>query len=149
MGAEVRFWVPGIPAPGGSKRGFVNKKSGKVVLMDMGGERTKSWREAVRVFGYQAMSGREPLSGPLRLELRFFMPRPKAHFGTGKRAEILRPDAPAWHTNAPDTTKLIRSTEDALKGVVWRDDCQVAVQFAEKTYGTQTGAQITVTLLGA
>ena len=31
---EISFWVPGIPKPAGSKRGFVNRKTGGVIITD-------------------------------------------------------------------------------------------------------------------
>jgi len=34
----------------------------------------------------------------------------------------------------PDLTKLIRSVEDALTGILWRDDAQVISQVALKRY---------------
>jgi Holliday junction resolvase RusA-like endonuclease len=40
---------------------------------------------------------------------------------------------------APDTTKLVRSTEDALKGICWRDDSQVVYQVASKEYAARGG----------
>lgn len=56
---EIRFFVPGLPAPGGSKSAFVptNRKTGEpyrgkggriiVNVVDSGGERTKNWRSSV------------------------------------------------------------------------------------------------------
>jgi Holliday junction resolvase RusA-like endonuclease len=56
----------------------------------------------------------------------------------------LKPNAPYYHTNAPDATKLIRSTEDALKKLVWQDDSQVCLQIISKTYEDKPGALITI-----
>jgi Holliday junction resolvase RusA-like endonuclease len=83
----------------------------------------------------------ELMAGPLTLHIRFCMPRPKYHFNS---KGVLKPTAPYYHTTSPDVTKLIRSTEDALKQIVWRDDAQVALQIGSKTYEDKAGALIMV-----
>ena len=72
------------------------------------------------------------------------MPRPKGHYRTGKNALILRKNAPEHPTTKPDATKLLRSTEDALTGILWKDDAQIWCQNVTKTYGECPGAQIQV-----
>jgi Holliday junction resolvase RusA-like endonuclease len=47
---------------------------------------------------------------------------------------MLKASAPANHTIKPDVTKLVRSLEDSLKGIVWLDDSQVVKQSASKRY---------------
>lgn len=141
--AEYSFFVPGHPAPGGSKKfvGF-SKATGRAILVDAAGQRNKDWRTTVQVFAQQA--GVQPLDGPIALTVRFCMPRPKSHYGTGRKASHLKAAAPSFHTTKPDTTKLLRSTEDALAGIAWKDDAQVCVQTATKRYDTKPGAWITI-----
>jgi Holliday junction resolvase RusA-like endonuclease len=144
--SSFKFFVPGIPQPGGSKKGFAyfDKNQGKyraVVTED--NKKSKPWREAVawaakEVFG-------EPLQGPLQVEFKFIMPRPKGHFG--KRG--LLPSAPKLPSVKPDVTKLIRSTEDAMKGIAWIDDSMIVNQHGQKVYGRRPGALITIELATA
>jgi len=121
----VRFFVRGVPAPGGSKRAFVIKGTNRASITE-DCKRSKPWRDSVMTSAVEAMKGSPLFEGPLHLAITFVMPRPKGHFGSGKNA--------GKHSTKPDATKLIRSTEDALKGVVWRDDSQVAIQHAWKVY---------------
>lgn len=141
----MTFHVSGIPAPGGSKNAFAIKKGGKytgrVALVDAGGERNVTWRAHVRLAATLAQI--PIIKGPVMLGVDFLMPRPKSHYRKG----ILKPDAPKWHIGAPDTTKLIRSTEDSLKGVAWTDDSQVCIQTGIKFYSEYPGAKITITPL--
>ncbi len=74
----------------------------------------------------------------------FFVTRPREHYGSGKNANILKPSAPSHPTGRPDVTKLIRSTEDALTGIVWRDDAQIVEQIGHKGYAQKPGCHIFV-----
>jgi len=150
----VSFTVHGTPVAGGSKRGFVNRNTGRVIITDAS-DKARPWKALVRDAAVQAMTCHDetpigthgylpPLEGPLLLEVTFWMPRPKSHFGTGKRAGILKPAAPRFHTVKPDTTKLLRLIEDSLTGVVWRDDSQVATQIAQKVYGEPARCEVRV-----
>lgn len=136
----ISFFVPGVPAPGGSKRAFV--VNGRAVVTD-DCKRNKPWRQAVTLFAADAYHG-DPLTGPLVVEVVFTMPRPKSHYRTGKHAGVVRDDAPAWHTKKPDATKLLRALEDALTGVLWTDDAVIAEQRVDKVYGNRPGAYVTV-----
>ena len=141
----VSFFVPGLPAPGGSKKAFYNKHLGRAIIVD-DCKRNASWKNTVKVFAVQAFDG-APLSGPLELTIEFRMPRPKGHYRTGRNANMLRDSAPAYPTTKPDATKLIRSTEDALTGILWGDDAQVVVQHGSKVYAQTPGAMIVVSPL--
>jgi Holliday junction resolvase RusA-like endonuclease len=147
MSESVTFTVPGVPAPGGSKTPYRNKHTGKVALVDAG-KNNAGWKQRVAVFASQAMAGREPLEGPLFFIMLFRMPRPKGHYGTGRNAATLKPWAEkARPIGKPDTTKLVRAAEDALKGIIWHDDSQVVMQSAGKVYGDVPGLEVTVEVI--
>ena len=129
----ISFFVPGIPRPGGSKRAFVNRKTGKAIIVEAC-NKNPEWRSDCKAFAIGAYSG-PPLTGALFLKVFFFMPRPKTHFGTGKNSNTIKPSSPLYPTGKPDCTKLIRALEDALTGVVWRDDAQIVSQNIQKRYG--------------
>jgi crossover junction endodeoxyribonuclease RusA len=144
--SKIEIRVYGIPRPGGSKKAFYNRKTGKAMLTDAG-THTKDWRNNVRAQAVEAMLQRAPLEGAIYLKMYFYMPRPKGHYRTGKQKGCLKDTAPTYCLTRPDTTKLIRSTEDALTDAgVWRDDAQVVVQEAVKFYADpkKTGALLIV-----
>lgn len=145
---QIEFWVHGHPGPSGSKRGFVNKYTGRVALVDAGGERTKRWRQNVHAAATRAMCGFTPFPPgvPLSLEVEFHMPRPKHHFGSGRKAGEIKITAPSLPTTMPDRTKLLRGTEDELTGVIWADDCAVVSGDVRKVYANDgvIGARIVV-----
>lgn len=143
----ITFSVVGTPAPQGSKRGFVNPKNGRVIITE-DSQKTKPWRQDVRAAALTAMTGRDPLDGPLEVTIAFAMARPGYHFGTGRNAGVLKPTAPTYVDKKPDIDKLARSTLDALtEARVFRDDAQVSALNIVKGYATdpqKPGAHITI-----
>lgn len=145
---ELRFFVPGKPAPGGSKKAFAIKKggvyTGRVAVVDAAGQANKDWRANVVQAGANAMRirGEYPWECPIVLELLFHLPRPKGHY----RANLveLRPSAPRYPTTRPDVGKLARSTQDALSNVVFRDDAQIIKETHEKAYSQECGCWVIV-----
>lgn len=113
----ISFFVPGTPAPQGSKRYLGN---GRMVESS---RRVKPWRADIRTAALANF--KQPLTGPIRLDLIFVMPRPMSHYGTGRNVNKIKPSAPVHHTQKPDLDKLIRAVGDALTGVAYCDDSQV------------------------
>lgn len=141
----MRITVVGIPAPQGSKKGFVVK--GKVVMAESS-KKVAPWRQDVKAAALKAIEGSDtyPLTGPVHVTISFLMPRPGYHFRTGARASELKPNAPTHVDKKPDVDKLLRSTFDALgEAGVWRDDAQVASLTVAKAYANgHPGAVIDV-----
>ncbi len=138
----IKIWVPGIPQPGGSKKGFAipdKDRPGKYrAILTEDNRKSKPWRQSVAWAAKERIG--TPLIGSIEIDFKFFMPRPKSHYG--KRG--LLPSAPDFPWVKPDLTKLIRSTEDAMKGIAWIDDSQVVDQHGRKVYGNRPGALITI-----
>jgi len=148
----LTFFVPGTPRPGGSKKPFRIPTTGQIVLTDAG-KYTKEWRAVVTHEAFAAAGGRPLLSDALNLDVIFFLRRPKGHFGSGKNAGVLKASARPYPISKPDATKLVRALEDAMTGIVWRDDAQVVDQRARKLYTDAEhpteGALVVVQVMGA
>lgn len=56
----------------------------------------------------------------------------------------MKESAPERHTQKPDIDNLIKTTKDSLKGIVWRDDSQVAEIDAVKFWAEKNSVEITV-----
>lgn len=137
------FTVLGLPQPGGSKKAFAHRSTGRVVTMDAN-PKARGWKDTIAATARPLMGSQEPFDGPLMLVVEFFRPRPKSHYGA---RGALKPWAPRYPTVKPDATKLLRPLEDALTGVVWKDDAQIVEQIARKRYGEPSRAEIKVVLL--
>ena len=133
----VTFRVEGMaPAPQGSKRHV-----GRGVMVESC-RQVKPWRLLVV---QSAVAAEVPLlRGPVRLSVVFLFSRPAGHF---RRDGNLKPSAPAHHAVKPDGDKLLRSTGDALSGVVIEDDARIVGGAWEKRYcigNERPGAIITI-----
>jgi Holliday junction resolvase RusA-like endonuclease len=116
----IEFAVHGLPAPQGSKRHV-----GRGVMIESS-KHVKPWRQDVKHAALAAIGDSwELLDGPLVASMVFAFARPKSHYRTGRHAHLLRDSAPARPATVPDLSKILRSTEDALTGVVWADDSRV------------------------
>jgi Holliday junction resolvase RusA-like endonuclease len=139
--------VIGTPAPAGSKRAFVVNGRAR---MKESSTKVRPWWQAVAGSAQEALpEDWQTHTGPVAIEVAFFIARPKYHYRTGARAHELKPNAPTYCDKKPDADKLARTVLDALKAVgIYRDDCQVAVLSCLKRYADgSTGAHITVTPL--
>lgn len=133
---KITFTAYGVPQPAGSKNGApFRRKDGRTgVAMRDSNPKAKPWQAIVANAAREAYSG-DLLRGPLSVNMTFFLPRPKGHFGSGKNAAKLRPSAPEYPAKKPDVLKLSRGTEDALTGIVWADDAQIVNEYLTKCYG--------------
>ena len=155
------FKVFGQPATQGSKKAVPIYRNGQPIVKDGrtltrvvdDNPKLSMWRQEVAQVAYpafrEATDEEEPelLTGPIELTLTFSRPRPRSHYGTGRNAGKLKPSAPAYPITRPDTIKLARAVEDALTGVVWRDDSQVVDHCLLKKWGT-FGVEVCVVTKG-
>lgn len=148
----IRFFVAGVPAPKGSSRAIL--RGGRAINVpsgtDANKERLKSWRAEASGAAQLAMDGSSPLAGPVYVEIEFIFERLRAHFGTGKNAAKVKSSAPHWQTSKPDADKIERSTFDALTGIIYVDDAQIAQHKTTKRYaapGEAVGAWIAISPL--
>lgn len=137
--------VYGQPAPQGSKDPLRNQASGRIQMVESS-KRVKPWRADVKQAALDAgAADRPPYDGPVRVDMTFAFVRPKSHYRTGRNAHLLRDGAPKYPHGKPDLSKLVRSTEDALTGVVWTDDSRVVGLRVWKLWtADRPGALITV-----
>ena len=143
----VELRVYGDPKPAGSKVSGVAyrregggrvpvTRNGKIVTFtkDSSGNAGRVWRNAVADVGSRALGGGDLLSGPLYTEMSFLLRRPQSHFGSGRNSSRLKESAPLYPITRPDFLKLARGVEDALSGVLWRDDSLIVCGPYEKVY---------------
>ena len=140
---SITFKVDGVPQTKGSAKAFM-PKGAKFPSITNDNAKCKPWQAGVSQAAAVAFKDKMPLAGPILLELRFIMPRPKSHFRTGKRAGELKDSAPKWHDKKPDADKLVRAVKDGLSKIAYQDDAQVAFVAASKEYDSGEGVGVEV-----
>lgn len=123
---SVELHVVGDCAAQGSKTAFVNPRTGRPVMREMGGVKLKTWRTAVAEAAAE-YTELPAMDGPLWLVVTFRFAMPASRGRAARLAGI------AFKRTAPDLDKLVRSTGDALKtsGLI-RDDARFARIYATK-----------------
>ena len=144
--AVLEVVVTGHAEPAGSKRAFVPSHGGRparradgsmMVNVVDANPKAKGWKVQVAQIVGEVWGDQPLLDGPVVVEMTFVRQRPKGHYGTGRNEGVLKDWARAeFPTTKPDTLKLARGVEDALTGVVWRDDAQIVDEVLRKRYGS-------------
>lgn len=132
-------WVDGDPAAQGSKR-LVRLKNGRSVMLEQS-KRVKPWRAAVADAARAANV--QPLHGDVMIVARVRFVRPSGHY---RKDGTVRDSAPARPGYA-DCDKLARAIGDALAGIAYANDRQVAAIALDRVWadeGVGPGASIMI-----
>lgn len=117
----INIFVEGIPVPQGRPR-FARVGQG---VRTYDPPKSKKWKELV---GWTVIAHpdcpSEPMHGPVSLVLSFYLPRPQR----------MAKDAEEPHIKKPDKSNLEKGIEDALTGIVWKDDSQIVESHTFKQY---------------
>jgi Holliday junction resolvase RusA-like endonuclease len=152
MSTVISFFAPGTPvaqprARAAAKKIFVNGQP-KWIGHVYNPTDADQWKRDV-AFASKPYIPKEPLTGPVELELTLYLPRVKGHYGTGKNEGRLKESAPMYHQVRPDVENCVKAIMDTLtEGRFWLDDCQVvklrAVKLYENPPALKPGCQITI-----
>lgn len=130
----LEFVVFGVAQPKGNMRA-IHIPGMHYPIVTESNRSVKSWSQLVAEGANHALAALPPharavLEGPVRLTLRFYLPRPKKYQRRG---------VPVAHLTTPDWDKLSRAVSDALTHVVYRDDKQVVEAVIGKFYAEVGG----------
>lgn len=146
MTAAVRFSARGAPVAQGSVKAFV--RGGRAVVVAKGTGPLADWRHAIATEARSAMEGLPAFAGPVRVIATFTLSRPRSHFRTDGRT--LAKSAARYPRL--DVDKLSRALLDALTGVAFDDDSQVAALWADKQWDDEDrgwqGVDVTISEIG-
>ena len=149
--STLTFQVTGEPKGQPRPRAFARKMGSIHVARFYDSDVADAWKSAVKRALFEMLEENrweELTLGPVAVELRFAMPRPKSHFG----AKGLKPSAPVAHVGKPDVDNLAKLILDQItrSGCVWRDDSQVVSLTVHKFYatGTEQGCSVSISTLG-
>ena len=93
----------------------------------------------------QTNAPKEPFNEPLAVSISFYFSRPKSHFRTGKNSDLLKDNAPIWHTSKPDVDNLAKFVMDSMNKIYWKDDSIISSIWVTKNYSGSPRTDITIT----
>jgi len=131
----VAFKVPGKPVGKGRPR---TARRGKHVTLYTP-EETASYESKVALAASQAMAGAALIPGAVEVMMRIMLPVPVSWSQKKQRAALAGTVIPA---TKPDVDNVIKAVFDAINGVVWHDDTQVADLQVRRRYGARPGVEM-------
>lgn len=116
-------------------------KNGRPVVIRYDPQMSRGWKSIARDVFRDARGKEPPLVGPVWLSVVAWFTCPRSQY----RITVPRPQR--WSSKKPDLSNLVKAVEDALTGIWFLDDSQVAVLEAVKLVCRQGDApRVAVTL---
>ena len=138
MRPRCSFFAEGVPVTQGSKKLVRVRGSGRTLMLESS-KRLHPWRDTVAA---AAALARVPMfQGDVEMRVVCRWPRPQSHLRANGTPRPSCPDRPRYG----DCDKLARAICDALSGVAYHDDRQVASLTIERVWarsGDPAGAHI-------
>jgi len=133
----VTFKVDGVPVPKGRAR-YVRRGNH---ISTYTPEKTRTYETLIKDAARQAMGVSEALQTPVSLYLYIRVPIPAS--ATKKRLQAIA-DGSEKPTKKPDASNVLKSVEDGMNGVVYKDDSQIVNIHVTKVYSSEPGVDICV-----
>lgn len=122
----IQFKVPGVPVSQPRQRHRICTGGGKTIACNYTPSRhpVNDYKAAIKILAASQHSG-SLLDGPLRVWITAVFAGPKSKCKKSGNERMPK-------TSKPDIDNICKSIFDALNGVVWNDDSQVASLIAAK-----------------
>lgn len=135
----IRIALDGVPVPKARPR-FL--KSGRAYSDPA----SAAYAKAVAWSAKAAMGHRKPLAGALSADIVFYMPWPKSLSDDDIAERIAMNETHV--TTKPDLSNMVKNVEDALNGIVYRDDSQITDLTVRKRYCNNPGIVMQIKQIG-
>ena len=120
----ISFTVPGDPIA--QPRHKISTQGGFAKAYIPKDHPIHAYKQAIQLAAKVAMAGQAPIEGPVSLRVWFCIARPKSH-SKARRADHN-------HAQKPDASNMLKGLEDALNGICWADDSQIAEVWVSKRW---------------
>lgn len=137
MSFMVTFKVDATPIPKGRAR-YVRRGNH---ISTYTPEKTRTYEALIKEASIEAMGTSEPLETPVTLYLYIRVPIPKSHSKKKVEACLNGLDQPI---KKPDASNILKSVEDGMNGIVYKDDSQIVNLHVTKVYSTLAGVDVCV-----
>jgi Holliday junction resolvase RusA-like endonuclease len=137
MTEPITISLSGPPQGKGRARAFL--RSGHIGHYTP--EKTRSYEGMIRTAAMEAIGDRPPIDQPIEFVLRAIFQVPASWSQRKQQQAILGEIKPG---KKPDLDNIAKAWNDALNGVVYRDDALIVRMALEKRYGPQALVAVTV-----
>lgn len=137
LSEPVTINLVGIPQGKGRARAFM--RAGHISHHTP--EKTRTYEGMIRTQAMQEIGNKEPFDCPVEFVMRAIFPVP-ASWSTKKRQRALTGELKPG--KKPDLDNIAKAWNDALNGVVYRDDSLICRMTLDKRYGPQALVVVTV-----
>ena len=137
MTMMITFKVDGDPV--GKQRARYAKRGNFVQTYTP--DKTRNYESSIKEAAIQAMGSNEILETPVNLYLYIRAPIPKSLPKKRLEACLNGSEKPI---KKPDASNVLKSVEDAMNGVVYKDDSQIVNIHVTKVYSSVPGVDICV-----
>lgn len=104
-------------------------------------KKTSDYESFVRDIAVEIMLGKRIIDVPVYMIATFYLPIPKSW---SKKKRKMALDGDLMPTSKPDCSNYIKSIEDALNGVIYKDDSQIVDVYARKRYSERPRAEVSI-----
>ncbi|MCK1693831.1 RusA family crossover junction endodeoxyribonuclease [Bradyrhizobium sp. 144] len=137
MSEPVTITLAGAPQGKGRARAFL--RGGHIGHYTP--EKTRSYEGMIRTAAMDAIAGRPALDEPIEFVLRAIFPVPGSWSARKQQQALTGEIKPG---KKPDLDNIAKAWNDALNGVVYRDDSLICRMALDKRYGPQALVVVTV-----
>ena len=104
-------------------------------------EKTRTYEALIKEAAKQAMGESEPLETPVSMYLYIRVPIPAS--ATKKRLKAIS-DGSEKPIKKPDASNILKSVEDGMNSVVYKDDSQIVNIHVTKVYSSVPGVDVCI-----
>lgn len=132
----IKFTIPGAPVSQGRPR--ARRAGNKIMMYDP--KPSKDYKEFVANIALEYAPSK-PIETPLFVNIAIYRKIPKS---TSKKDRQLMLDGMKRPITKPDTSNYVKGIEDALNGIIYKDDSQIVELRATKYYSDSPRAEIEI-----
>lgn len=132
----ISFSIPGRPVPKGHK--IIRVRGASRIMIN---DKSRVWQDAAKIYAQQAMSGKEPFAGPVRVDIVYHIEVPKSWSGKKKKEAM---GNYVTGRGVGDIDNFLENTFDVLNGIIIKDDSQIAEQYSVKYWWPESGTDVEV-----
>jgi Holliday junction resolvase RusA-like endonuclease len=131
----IRLIIPGEPQAKGRPRFFpIRTKAGRTFSRAVTPLKTRTYETLIQELFVLAYPGFMPMEGPLSMEVDAYLRIPKS---ASRRRRDMMEGGTIVPEKRPDVDNILKSAGDALNGLAFRDDSQIAEAIIRKRFSSQ------------